>query len=164
MPVSKHRKKGQKKAVKRPGAARALKVPVWQLQQDAVLERALAMIDFSSFEEDESEMVEMLLELVLEETMAIGVGGESFSPRIGSRAAVIELFIEEMGQIGDELDAEELEPFEVGDEPEADEGELFRRVAARALDMFAAREIVRFEEDQLILALPIPQFTAKGGQ
>ena len=37
-------------------------------------------------------------------------------------------------------------------------------MAARALDMFETQGIVQFEEDQPILALPIPQSTAKGGQ
>ena len=123
MPVSKHRKKGQKKAVKRPGAARARKVPAWRLQQEAVLSRALEMIDFDLFDDEECEMVEVMLDVVLEETMAISVAGDSFSPRIGSRAAVVDQFVEEMREIEDELEeVEEVETLEtVDDDLESDE-------------------------------------------
>ena len=160
MPVSKHRKKGQKKAVKRPGAARAKKVPVWQSQENAVVNQAMELLDVDDLDDDAFEAVELLLSLVLEETMAMSVAGDSFSPRIGSRTAVIEAFGEEMIDFQDAPDVE-LEDGEDEDD-EDDQGQrTFRRMAAEMLNRFEQRGVVRFDDDQLILALPIPQYGAK---
>lgn len=150
MPASKHRKKGQAKAVKRPGKARVVSVPAWQRQHDRVMDQVLAAIRSDELEDDEFEMVSILLDIVLEETMALGVAGDRLVPRIGSRTEAIDAFAAEMVELEGEGPG--------GEEP--GEEAAFRRLAVQAMEMFEARGVVRFVEDQMILELAIPQLGA----
>ncbi len=137
MPTSKHRKKGQARAVKRPGKARVKKELAWEVQQRRLEDLAFEMVGADALADDVFDLMSYALELVLDEVLAFGVSGESLVPRIGSRQAVVEAFLAEFE--GDDT--------VVGMDRAAIEGALAR---------YASCGFLRFEEDQVFLAVDVP--------
>ena len=104
-------------------------------QQTRVADAALAMVGADALDDDAFEVMELTLDVLLEEVLAFGVSGETLVPRIGSREAVIEAFAEAAGS---DLPAQG------------------RALAEAALDRLGECGFVRFEEDQVILQVPVP--------
>ena len=92
MPVSKHRKKGQAKAVRKPGPHAAPAEPLWAAKERRILKAAHRKLRTDSMDDDEYEVMTLALDLVLDEVLTISEDGTDVIARNGSRQAVVDAY------------------------------------------------------------------------
>ena len=105
------------------------------MQQRRIEDAAYEMAGAEALDDETFEALELMLGVLLEEVLAFGVSGDTLVPRIGSREAVVEAFADE---VGSDLPAQG------------------RALAEAALDRLGACGFVRFDDDQVILQVPVP--------